>query len=105
MIVIRSGEKGFLKDHKSINFFHDLNIDFKPGNFYIIIGKSGAGKSTLINILGLLDTLDKGSLSIDDVNVDSIKDDKLSNIRMNKVGIVFQDYYLNPRLTAYDNVI
>ena len=104
MIKIKEGVKSYYKNNTEIKIFNNLNITFKPGNFYMIIGKSGSGKSTLINILGLLDNLDYGLLSIDGKNIKMNSDTELSKTRMGKVGIVFQDYYLNPRLTAYENV-
>ena len=105
MIELRKINKNYYKNGKQLKIFDNLYASFEPGKFYAIIGKSGAGKSTLINIIGLLDTFQNGEYLIDNKIIENYDDVNLSRIRMNKIGIIFQDYYLNPRLTAYENVL
>ena len=69
------------------------------------MGHSGSGKSTLIKILGLMDNLTSGKYLINEKYVNSLNDDQLSAIRMNNIGFVFQDYYLDKNLCAAENVI
>lgn len=97
--------KTYQKNNEEILIFDNLNIEFEPGKFYAIIGESGCGKSTLINLLGLMDTFDSGKYSIDKEKIHKLTDTELSKIRMEKIGLIFQDYFLNPRLTAYENVL
>lgn len=96
--------KSFFKDNKTIKVLENLNAKFEKGKFYIILGASGAGKSTLINLLGLLDTFDNGKYMIEGTDTLKLNDSELSKLRMKKIGMVFQDYFLNPRLNAFDNV-
>jgi putative ABC transport system ATP-binding protein len=80
------------------------NVEVYEGDFVAIIGPSGSGKTTLLNILGLLDTPDSGELYIDETSVIGLDDDELSEIRLRKIGFVFQHYNLIPILTALENV-
>ncbi len=99
-----NANKFYKKDNRKILILKNANIKFELGKIYMIIGESGAGKTTLINILGLLDKLNDGSLIIDGNDVTNYNDTQLSKLRLEKIGLIFQDYYLNPRLTAYENV-
>jgi len=80
----------------------DLTID--TGEFIAITGFSGSGKSTLMHLLGCLDTATSGSYLIDGVDVSQATRDELAQIRNQKIGFVFQKFYLLPDLTALDNV-
>jgi len=78
------------------------SIEVREGEFVAIIGPSGSGKTTLLNILGLLDTPDSGELYIDGKSVIGLDDDELSEMRLWKIGFVFQHYNLIPILTALE---
>lgn len=81
-----------------------VSLDIQDGEYVTICGASGSGKSTLMNILGCLDTPTSGSYILDGENVPDLDDDKLSRIRGNKIGFVFQSFNLIPALTAEENV-
>lgn len=82
-----------------------LTYKFEVGKFYAIMGESGSGKSTLINILGLMDKATKGSVFLDGVDTRKCSDDELCKLRNEKIGFVFQNFYLNNKLTALENVL
>ena len=82
-----------------------INATFDKGKMYAIIGESGAGKTTLINILGLLDDYSDGEYIIDNKPINKLTEDEKADMRMKKFGFVFQSYYLNPKLKAYENVM
>ena len=90
---------------KRIEILKKINVDFKSGKIYGIVGHSGSGKTTLINILGLLDEYDDGDYIIDEKNIKELNEDEKAELRMQKFGFVFQSYYLNDKLTAVENVI
>ena len=97
--------KNYNKDGKKLNVLENVNYEFNPGYLYCIIGKSGAGKTTLIEILGLLLNYDSGSLYVNDKDVTKLSDNEKSEIRNKNIGFVFQNYYLNPLMKAYENVM
>ena len=82
---------------------YDVDLTISKGEFVFIIGASGSGKSTLIKMLYREEKPDKGSIMIGGINVAKLKDRKVYILRR-KLGIVFQDFKLLPRLTVYENV-
>ena len=104
-IILKNGVKEFsLKDEKIIAL-NDVSVEFKTGKLYVIMGHSGSGKSTLIQILWLLDDLSSGNLYFNGQDVSNISEDEKADIRKKEIGFVFQSFYLNPKLTAIENVM
>jgi len=81
-----------------------VNLNIKENEFVSIMGPSGSGKSTLMNILGCLDIPSSGDYIFDAVNVATLDDDELSEIRNRKIGFIFQTFNLLPKLNALQNV-
>lgn len=81
-----------------------VTMEVEQGEFIAIFGPSGSGKSTLLHILGGLDRPDEGYVFIDGINLSSLNDAKLAEVRLHKIGFVFQFFNLLPRLTALRNV-
>ena len=104
-IILKNGLKEFsLKDEK-ITALDNVDLEIKTGKLYVIMGHSGSGKSTLIQILGLLDNLTDGLLYINGQEVSDYSENDKADIRKNEIGFVFQSFYLNPKLTAIENVM
>lgn len=93
------------KNGNQVKALNNINYNFKEGKFYAIMGQSGSGKTTLINILGLVDVPTRGKYFFNGLEVQKLSNDKLSEIRNNEIGFVFQHFYLNNRLTALENVL
>lgn len=87
-----------------LNILKGINISVRQGEFVSIVGASGSGKSTLMNIIGALDKPTDGKYILDSIEVGSLKDSRLSEIRNKKIGFVFQTFNLIPRSTALSNV-
>jgi putative ABC transport system ATP-binding protein len=81
-----------------------LDIEVKEGEFLAIMGPSGSGKSTLLNILGCLDRPTGGEYYLDDEDVATLSDNRLSAIRNERIGFIFQSFNLIPQLTVLENV-
>jgi putative ABC transport system ATP-binding protein len=81
-----------------------VDIEIGAGDFLAIQGPSGYGNTTLINLLGLLDTPDEGAIVLDGEPVATLDEDRLSDLRRDRIGFVFQNFSLVPVLTAAENV-
>lgn len=87
-----------------IEALHDVNFEIEKGEFCVIVGASGAGKTTILNILGGMDTLTEGSVTLDEKEVSGFTKRQLTSYRRYDVGFVFQFYNLVQNLTALENV-
>lgn len=96
--------KFYGKDENRIQILKGLSFSINKGEFVAIIGPSGSGKSTIMNILGCLDTPTSGKYVLDGEDISKLNDKKLSDIRKNKIGFVFQSFNLLPRTTVLRNV-
>jgi len=81
-----------------------VTVEIEPGSFICLSGPSGSGKTTLLNMIGGLDSLDSGEISIDGARVDLLEKGPLADLRLHHIGFVFQSYNLIPVLSARENV-
>lgn len=102
MIEIRDLHKSF---PGGTNAVRGISLTIEAGEFAAIMGPSGSGKSTLLSLLGALDSPTGGSVIIDGVDVSRLRGDRLADFRFDKVGFIFQQYYLLPTLTVLGNVM
>ena len=86
-----------------VTAIYDLNLDIKKGEFVFIIGSTGCGKSTLIKMLYREEKADSGKIIVGGIDVTKLRNSKVYKLRR-KLGVVFQDYKLLPKLTVYENV-
>ncbi len=82
----------------------DINLTIKSGEFILVQGPTGCGKSTLLNVLSGIDLPDSGKIIFDGENIARAQEARLSKLRRQKIGFVFQDFNLIPTLTAIENV-
>ena len=100
LIRIKHVEK---KYKNGVTAIHDLNLAIEKGSFVFVIGGSGSGKSTLIKMLYREEKPTKGQIIVGGLDVAKLKNKKVYKLRR-KLGIVFQDYRLLPKMTVYENV-
>ena len=81
-----------------------VSLNVKEGDLVEIVGQSGSGKSTLLNMIGLLDSVTDGSIEIEGKDISDLTDNELSKFRGEKIGFIFQSFFLLPGLTAQENV-
>ncbi len=87
-----------------VNALRGINLTVSKGDFSVIAGPSGSGKTTLLNVIGTLDKPSAGNVFLDGEDVASKSRRELADIRLRKIGFVFQAYNLNPVLSALENV-
>ena len=105
-MIRREGiSKYYYKNYEKIVALDNFSYEFNKGKFYAIMGHSGSGKSTLLSIIGLIDACDEGRYLMQDNDVSKMSDQETSMIRNEKIGFIFQEYYLDLYLKAYENVI
>jgi len=96
-------KKMYLLGKVPVNALRGVNLKVESGDFLAILGPSGSGKSTLLNLIGALDKPTEGKLLIEGVDVSTLNDNQLTDLRR-RVGFVFQFFNLIPRFTARENI-
>ena len=104
MIDIKDLCKVYLVGDERVRALDHATLHIYPREFVSIIGPSGSGKSTLMNIIGCLDVADAGSYSLDGLPIEAYSENELAKIRNQKIGFVFQNFNLIPKLSAEENV-
>ena len=96
--------KTYMQGKVRVEVLYGIDLQLCEGEFIAILGPSGSGKSTLMNLLGALDRPTAGSIIIDGVNIGNLSRNQMAELRQ-KIGFVFQNFNLIPRLTALQNVL
>ncbi len=104
MIELKGIEKIYIRGSEKVHALKGLDLTFSKGEFISIVGPSGSGKTTLLHIIGCLDKPSKGLMKIDGIEVENMPESELVKIRRNKIGFVFQQFYLIQGLSVFDNI-
>lgn len=104
MISVKDVTKTYNMGVIKLQVLKGISLDIEEGDFISIIGPSGSGKSTLMNILGCLDIPTTGEYYLDDKEISTYNEKQLAKIRNEKIGFIFQQFNLLPKLTAFENV-
>ncbi|EXG77709.1 ABC-type antimicrobial peptide transport system, ATPase component [Xylanibacter oryzae DSM 17970] len=104
MITLKGINKIYRTDEIETVALENVNLEVEKGEFLSIMGPSGCGKSTLLNIMGLLDLPTSGTIEIEGIQTDGMKDKALAAFRNQKLGFVFQSFHLINSLNVIDNV-
>lgn len=103
-INIKDARKHYGEGETLVNALDGVSLSLNEGRIYVILGPSGSGKITLLNMIGGLDSLDSGEITIADRNISGSDKKKLIDYRREDVGFVFQFYNLIPDLTVQENI-
>lgn len=104
ILEVRDVKKSYRLGRILVPALCGVSFDARAGEFLTIFGPSGSGKSTLLHLLGGLDRPDEGEILIDGSNILRLNDSSLAELRLTKIGFIFQFFNLLPRMTALDNV-
>ena len=105
MIKVKNLTKKYTTKHLETQVLKGIDLEVREGEFLGIMGKSGAGKSTLMYQIGLLDHPSSGEIILNGINTENMDTYERTQMRLNTLGYVFQDYALIPELTASENVM
>lgn len=103
-IDIKNARKHYGEGETLVNALDGVSLSLGEGKIYVILGPSGSGKSTLLNMIGGLDSLDSGEITISGRNISRSDKKKMTDYRREDVGFVFQFYNLIPDLTVQENI-
>ena len=104
MIRLKEVSKIYTIGEECVYALDHASMQIKEGEFVSIIGPSGSGKSTMMNIIGCLDTADEGEYILDGISIEQYSETELARIRNKKIGFIFQNFNLLPKLTAEENI-
>lgn len=104
MIELEQVKRTYLSGEVEVKALRGIDLTLEAGEFVAIAGPSGSGKTTLMNIIGTIDELDEGRVTIEGVDTGKMNKLERAEYRREKLGFVFQSYNLIPVLSAYENV-
>ncbi|MBN1905917.1 MAG: ABC transporter ATP-binding protein [Deltaproteobacteria bacterium] len=104
IIKLEDAYKIYPMGSEEVRALNGVDVSFKKGSFWAIMGHSGSGKSTMMNVLGCLDRLTKGHYFLEGEDVSGLNDDSLSEFRLRHLGFIFQSFNLIPQLTVQRNI-
>ncbi len=104
LIEIKGLHKVYRTDEVETTALNDVELNIDKGDFVAVMGPSGCGKSTLLNVLGLLDSPDRGSYQLNGQEMVGLSEKERANVRKNNIGFVFQSFNLIDELTVFENI-
>ncbi len=104
LLEAKNIQKNYFQDKLKVDVLKNINFSVEMGDYVAVMGPSGSGKSTLMNILGCLDLPTSGDYFLNGKDVLSLSEDELSDLRLNEIGFVFQNFQLLSSQSALENV-
>ena len=104
VIRLEDLHKVYVMGDNEVHALAGVSVAFSPGEFWAIMGPSGSGKSTMLNMLGCLDRPTRGRYYLEGRDIARLDDDALSEIRLRRIGFIFQSFNLIPQLTVQENI-
>jgi putative ABC transport system ATP-binding protein len=104
IISVKELRKTYIMGTTKVHALQSITIDIRKNEYVALMGPSGSGKSTLMNLLGCLDTPSSGGYDLNNIDVSTMTDNELAEVRNKEIGFIFQTFNLLPRLSALENV-
>ncbi|MBI5207237.1 MAG: ABC transporter ATP-binding protein [Candidatus Firestonebacteria bacterium] len=104
MIEIKNVKKDYTLGETMVHALRGIDFMVEEGEFISVVGPSGSGKTTLLNIIGCIDYATEGSVKIGGIDITALNDKQITDIRLNKIGFIFQTFNLIPVLNVLENV-
>jgi len=104
IVICKNVCKTYRQGKLEVHAVNNLDLTLKRGEFAAIAGPSGSGKTTLLNLIGGLDTIDAGSIEVEGQDLAILNNRRLTDLRLKRIGFIFQAYNLIPVLSAVENV-
>lgn len=104
ILAVKDLKKTYIMGATQVHALQSVTLDIYKNEYVALMGPSGSGKSTLMNLLGCLDTPSSGEYYLNSINVSTMTDSELAEVRNKEIGFVFQTFNLLPRLSALENV-
>ena len=103
-VEVKEIDKCYRDGENLVKVLNGITTGVRKGEMCVILGPSGSGKSTLLNVIGGLDSIDKGHIVVDGLDISGLKQNEISKYRRNYLGFIFQFYNLVPNLTVRENI-
>jgi putative ABC transport system ATP-binding protein len=104
IIIVDDVHKSYLMGKEAVPALRGVSLEIHRGEFVCLMGPSGSGKTTLLNIVGGLDDASRGHVIVEGANLVALNENELAQLRLNKMGFIFQNYNLLANFTAQENV-
>ncbi len=105
LITLNKVNKTYRRGREQVHALDGVDLTIQQGEFVAVVGPSGSGKSTLLNIVGAMDQANTGKVTIANQDVTALNEKGLTHLRADTIGFVFQQFFLQPTLTARENVL
>jgi len=103
-VVVENLHKSYVLGSTAVGALRGVSMTIGKGEFLALMGPSGCGKTTLLNLIGAIDKPSRGSVQVEGVQLESLSDDRLAEMRRDRIGVVFQFFNLLPTLSARENI-
>jgi putative ABC transport system ATP-binding protein len=103
-VQLRKVDKDYQLGKVLVPALHEINLDIQPGEFTVIAGPSGSGKTTLLNLIGCVDVASRGQVTVDGRDTGKLSEKALTQLRLDKLGFIFQSFNLVGVLDAFQNI-
>lgn len=105
ILKLKNIYKTYKNERETINIFNGFNLNIAEGETIAVTGASGSGKTTLLNIIAGITEVDSGDIIFNGKNITKFNAEQMAKLRLNEIGIIFQDHHLLPQCTALENAL